>query len=229
MTTYKTFVCFANSRKLAGRCVAGKEWRNKKPGQWLRPISDRQHEEISAYERRYQDGSDPELLDIIKIPLLDPRPRDHQVENHLIDSSQSWEKVGRLEWDALEKWVDSPKILWRNNSSSRAGCNDRVILAEAQACSGSLYLLKLDSMSIQVFAPGASFGDSKRRVQGKFYYNKILYELWITDPLVEKQYLAESDGEYEVGESYVTVSLGEMNKDGYCYKLVAGLVTPDRA
>lgn len=49
----------------------------------------------------------------------------------------------------------------------------------------------------------------------------------MTDPLVERKYLAGSNGEYPIGECFVTVSLGE-SYEGYCYKLVAALITPDR-
>jgi len=36
----RTFVCFANSRKHSGRCVAGKEWLSGRPGEWVRVVSD---------------------------------------------------------------------------------------------------------------------------------------------------------------------------------------------
>ena len=50
----KQIVCFANSRKLGGRCIAGKEWlADGVLGQWIRPVSDREFEEVSAYEQRY--------------------------------------------------------------------------------------------------------------------------------------------------------------------------------
>ena len=34
------------------------------------------------------------------------------------------------------------------------------------------------------------------------------------------------NGEYELGESYLTVSLGEPF-DGYCYKLIAAVIEPN--
>ena len=43
---------------------------------WLRPVSDRENEEVSEYERQYADGSDPRVLDIIDVPLLDAPPKD---------------------------------------------------------------------------------------------------------------------------------------------------------
>ena len=35
------------------------------------------------------------------------------------------------------------------------------------------------------------------------------------------------DGEYRIGEAYVTVSLAEPHEDGYSYKLVAAIIRPD--
>lgn len=49
----------------------------------------------------------------------------------------------------------------------------------------------------------------------------------MTDPVVERKYLVKDDGEYEIGECFLTVSLGEPYK-GDCYKLAAAVITPDR-
>ena len=70
----KRILCLANSRKISGRCVAGREIVNGQPGVWLRPVSDRQHQEISWDERHYEDANDPQVLDIVSLPLIEPRP-----------------------------------------------------------------------------------------------------------------------------------------------------------
>ena len=85
MRGVKRVVCLANSRKLAGRCVAGRKWIDGRPGGWIRPVSNRENQEVSEYERQYEDGSDPRVLDIVDVPLLEPRPLDHQTENWLLD------------------------------------------------------------------------------------------------------------------------------------------------
>jgi hypothetical protein len=81
----KTIVCLANSRKHSGRCVAGIEINDGTLGDWIRPVSDRVSEEVSLEERRYEDGKDTQLLDIVTIEMKRPHPHDCQTENHVID------------------------------------------------------------------------------------------------------------------------------------------------
>lgn len=45
----------------------------------------------------------------------------------------------------------------------------------------------------------------------------------VTDPRIERAYLAKADGDYPFGECYLTVSLGEPFNE-YCYKLVAAVI-----
>lgn len=103
----KRIVCFANSRKLGGRCIAGKEWlTDGVHGQWIRPVSDREFEEVSAYEQRHRNGSDPLVLDVIEVPVLRANPKTFQQENWLIDSTRCWVQAGRIGWDDLSTWID---------------------------------------------------------------------------------------------------------------------------
>ena len=89
--TVKRIVCLANSRKMSGRCIAGKEiLSDGRIGAWIRPVSDRENEEVSEYERQYIDGSDPSVLDAMEIPLIAPRPKDYQRENWLLNPATYW-------------------------------------------------------------------------------------------------------------------------------------------
>jgi hypothetical protein len=94
-----TIVCMANSRKPpSGRCIAGKEIEQGECLRWIRPVSSRPTHEISEEEKRYEDGTQPMLRDIITIPVNEPKPIGHQTENIEIDSNYYWVKNGILPW-----------------------------------------------------------------------------------------------------------------------------------
>src|ERR1044071_1761462 len=96
MSYTKTIVCLANSRKLAGRGVAGKEGDGCRPGRWCRPVSARDRGELTAERWYARSWRDPKLLDLIEVTLSEPRPSGCQSENHLIDTSVRWKYVGRV-------------------------------------------------------------------------------------------------------------------------------------
>jgi hypothetical protein len=169
------------------------------------------------------------VLDILRVPLLEPRPKAYQTENWLLDPEYYWERVGRAAWPDLSGMTDSPASLWANTSSTRQGENDRVAMDEADRLECSLYLLRLPSLSLRIFAPGADFGRPKRRVQASFRYHSSGYKIWVTDPVIEQEYLAKQNDAYDVGECFMVVSLGEPHEDGFAYKLAATIVTPKRA
>jgi len=225
MATTKRIVCLANSRKLYGRCIAGLELVGDRPGSWVRPVSDRPHEEVSEYERQYEDGSDARVLDIIDVPLREPRPKGYQQENWLLDPEECWARAGRFSWADLERLADGSGTLWLNGHHTSSGQNDVIPLDAVAGVASSLTLVHVDSTQLSVFKPGEAFGNPRRRVQARFRFDRHDYALWVTDPIIELAYLSRSDGDYRLGESYLTISLGEpfMNR---CYKLVAAVIEP---
>lgn len=201
-----------------------------KAKRWVRPISGRPSEGVSAVERQYSDRTVPRVLDLMDVPLLEPHPKAYQTENWVIVPKSPWSFVGRISWNQLKTMTDSPTALWVNTSSTLSGQYDRVSLSDAEGLRGSLYLLQLPRLTLRVFAPGVRFNNPTRRVQAGFHYNDVEYRLRVTDPVIEKEYLDRSDGSYFVNGCCITVSLGEPNtKDGFCYKLVASIITPDQA
>jgi len=223
MPIVKRIVCLANSRKTGERCVAGREWNGAGAGVCIRPVSARPHEEVSEHERQYEDGSDPRVLDIIDVPLIALRPRTYQRENWLLDPTRPWVRRGRAGWDDLAGLADAPAVLWRNGFRTHHGSNDRVPQGEAESLTTSLHLLHVSGLLLSVFAPGQEFDNPTRKLYGRFRHAGVDYRLRVTDPIYERAYLAKANGNYMLGECYVTVSLGEP-WEGYCYKLIAAII-----
>ena len=228
MPEVKRIVCLANSRKLHGRCIAGREWIDGRAGRWIRPVSDREHQEVSEYERQYEDGSDPRVLDVIDVPVLEPaKGESYQTENWLLDPVYYWERAGRLSWFDLPALADAVAPLWLDGHSTYHGLNDRIPEELADSAGDSLKLVHVDELDLAVFKPGEAFGNTKRRVLGRFRYAGNAYALWVADPVYERQYLAKLDGDYPIGECFLTVSLGEPF-GGAVYKLIATVITAER-
>lgn len=223
----KTIICFANSRRPPhGRCVAGKEVANGDYGDWIRPVSARATEEISEEEQRYEDGTDPKVLDIIRILFLEPRPTIYQTENHVIDDQDYWEKVDQAGWDdAVEALDQVLGPLWQNVGSTRHGLNDEIPENIACQFSSSLCLIRPDEIEVHVEREGGDFGPPRRRVRASFVLNGIRYKLVVTDPVVERRYLAQPNGSHLIEDAILCISLSGLFH-GYAFKLVATMITP---
>ena len=220
--TTKRIVCLANSRKLGGRCIAGKEIREDgQVGDWIRPVSDRDSQEVSEEERQYENGSDPRVLDVIDVPVLNAQPEDYQQENWLLDPECYWTKIRSVTMNELTQFTDPVAPLWINEHSSGNGMNDRIPIHDARSLNHSLRLIKVDGLELYVSRPG----NYRRSVQGRFRYDGTDYWLRVTDPICKREYLQKPNGNYPIGESFLTVSLGEPFQ-GDAYKLIAAIIEP---
>ena len=201
----KRIVCLANSRKMGGRCVAGKEvLDNRRPGRWVRPVSDREHEEVSVDERRLEHGSEPQVLDVIDVPVLSARPQGYQQENWLLDPTRRWGKVDRIDWNDLPQWA-AGETLWMNGYSSGKGHNDRVPEDLAASLNSSLFLIRADRLQVHI---SYNSENESYQLRGEFRYKRHIYSLRITDPISESR--AEELGSGVVAiddERFLTISL----------------------
>ena len=216
----KRIICLANSRKPGGRCIAGKDWDDR--ASWIRPVSDTEKRSLSESDRHYEGGSEPILLDIISIPMLKPAPLPHQRENHLINSSFYWSKVGKASWTDIALFLESPVSLWANNSQSAGYVSNRV--SESAANGKSLYLVKIASLAV-IVGPKSSY-EEKRVVKGRFIWAGEVYQLHITDPAIEREFILMKDGSYCIDDPTLCISLGDPF-EGFCYKLIAGVIRRD--
>jgi hypothetical protein len=223
MSDFKEFICLANSRKLRGKCVAGKIIEKAKVGQWIRPVSVRDTGELSDRDRRYQDGSDPRIFDIIRAPFVEKQTHKYQSENYVIDDTIYWARVGRASPAQIKASLDVVSgPLWLNKSSSYNGVNDRVLEDEAGG-DGSLKFVTVDDLVIKVAVEGAEFNNARTKVRASFNLTGAHYLLPITDPVMTEKYGGGGEGSYDIGKAFLCISLGEPYS-GYAYKLVAAVV-----
>jgi hypothetical protein len=225
----KILICLANSHKMSERCVAGKEIGANGPGGWIRPVSKRRDRELNPKERCYPDGEEPRLLDLVEVPLLEPRPCHYQTENYLINDRRRWRKVGRMGWKDLPNLVDPVEgVLWFIGYSSHHGKNDRVPEELANRFSHSLLLIHCRDLVATVSTEEKMFAEVKTIVRIRFQHNTEEYCLSVTDPIFRAEHQEKGSGEYPIPEAYLCLSLGDP-LGGHCYKLAASVLTPERA
>lgn len=108
ISSLRRIICLANSWKHGDRCIAGID---VKTGEWIRPITDLEDGRISA-EQRQIDGKEPNLLDILEIPLADMgEDRGFACENRQLLPGR-WRIVGRAKPQDLLPYCRSyPHIL----------------------------------------------------------------------------------------------------------------------
>lgn len=230
MTTTKNIVCLANSWKTGGSCFAGKIC-DSHSSEWIRPVSDRPTHEISIGEQTLDDGTKPQLLDVIAVPLLEHVPTGHQTENYTIVKNQIWERVGRVSLGELHKFLDAPTQLWGTGNSTILGENDQITASEALKMTDSLKLIKPASLTVIINPPYRS--NRHNRIRAEFSYNDIAYNFNLTDPSAKGKYDVDrldtsADAiRYQISSQnvFLCVSLAEEFKaTKHCYKLVAAII-----
>ncbi|MBM3494103.1 MAG: hypothetical protein FJX72_07260 [Armatimonadetes bacterium] len=220
MAEVKRVVCLADSRKDRHRCVAGIEIADGRQVGWIRLVTKHENGVVYERERRYEDGTEPRVLDIMDVPLLESRSMDWQPENWLLDTALPWRKVGHLDWKDLRELTDAAEPLWIDTDGETGCPSDRVRVSEGSGVPNSLRLIYLERLTLYV-----AVEYSKLKTRGILEHAGARYSLVVTDPRYESAYQRQGEGRYEVGESFVTVSLGEPFK-GDCYKLIAAIIEP---
>lgn len=218
MPETKRIVILANSDKPGGRCVAGMEL--SQPPRWIRPVSARTGQELSWDERRYEDQTEPALLDIVDVQVAMHIPATVQQENWLIDSTVRWVKVGQLDESDLGGLVYSEAgSLWKSDGASRNGLRNRFSPMSAVGVNDSLRLLHPTNLRVHV-----ENGWNGRELNGEFTFNASSYKLRITDTSFIGAWAQVAHGIYPIADAYITVSVTEPFTDGNHYKVIAAII-----
>lgn len=221
MSSVKRIICLANSKKEGESCIAGIDIDT---GKWVRPVCDSLYPKdgrVPKYICRV-DGREPELLDILEIPLADTGNNfDFESENLSILKGE-WKVVGKAKVQDIIQYCDDGTIL--HNSSKL------VYLKYLQSLPldkrKTLQLINVVSLSIK----------SRRTSRGGIQWlgtivsssGKKLVDIPITDPVFVKKI---ESGYQSNGNYLITMSLGMPYKpdnwDGDeepCWKLIAGVI-----
>ena len=213
-------VCLANSRKYGGRCVAGRKLSGDSAGEWIRPVSGAENGELHPNAISFGNGEMPALGDILRIGIGGAGNRGYQRENRRI-ASAPWRREGVFPTHRLDTLLDSPDTLWINGHGTAEGTNDRVPAELARTrVTHSLVFIRPDDFAIHV----RRGSNGLKQVRAGFAYNGEAYLLPVTDEIVENAFMPRDFGSYPIpGTIYACISLGEPY-EGFCYKLVAGVM-----
>ncbi|NBD18511.1 MAG: hypothetical protein GVY04_20980 [Cyanobacteria bacterium] len=217
MSSLKRIVCLANSWKLEERCIAGIDINS---GRWVRPVCDSLYPQDGRVPKfvRTVESREPELLDILQIPLAETGcDFSFECENLSVMSGK-WKIEGKLQPDQLIAYCrDFPHIL--HNSSKYVNPSYLKTLPFHQR--RTLQLVQTSSLSV-------TQKNSGWRGSFKTTTGQVLRDAKITDPVFTQKLEA---GYEPTGNYMVTVSLGmpwapSNNWEGEapCWKLIAGVI-----
>ena len=209
----KDIIILAKSTKhYPSYCIAGIDVNS---GEWVRPISDDAEREgaVPPDDVVYEDGSEVNVLDIVRISFIQAFPSNAQPENILYDNTIYWEKIGEttIEEVAMNFGLDNRDFIFSNTKKD---------LVEDELPRASLMLVKIQNPYIVV----KTF--EKKKIQICFDYNNRHYDyIRVEDTDIVEEYNRYNDGTYYLpNELYAVFSLTDKYyiTDKY-YKMLAKL------
>lgn len=217
-------LCLANSLKHRGRCVAGIDLET---GEWIRPVAGTTHGELHPEHYMLRAGGVPRVLDVIRMPLERAAPLTHQPENWLIAASP---------WQLVQRPLASQRMALLHSHLSAGpklfgDSGHRIALRDLEERPATASLALIEPEGLQWFVERSQY--NAKRPRAHFALGNAFYDLPVTDPawmpafreLDHGLHPARACGLPSDGKLLLTISLGdEFEADGYCYKLVAGLV-----
>ncbi len=232
----KRIVILANSIKNQNRCIAGRElWYSQGRhtlGKWVRPVSGEGKGEIALQQSALPDGTQPAVLDIVDVPLLEHANDPTQPENWRLATDKPWRRVTTVPAVPLPLLREEPAHLWIEFSQE----TDR-ISAAAVAGSGeqaSLFLIQPRKFRLVArLERDGPAGKEHRRRRAVFEFGRERYNLSVTDPTVDARYLdpfpTPNEGPRKVelpcGDNcLLCVSRTPVFDDGCHYKVVASVI-----
>ena len=218
-------ICLANSYKRRGRCIAG--IRTDERG-WIRPHAHTTYGELYPEHYLLNDGSEPRILDLVRINFESSQPQPHQPENWRI-ANDPWRLISRpapaFLAILLSNLVEGPAIF---------GDTDRRIHVrsfDANPARSSLALV--EPSQLQWSVERSSY--NSRQPRACFRLQGARYNLPVTDPHFVRILSQLDCGRHEVAACglrqdqrvLLVIGLSEVfppEEGYYCYKIVVGIL-----
>lgn len=212
----RQLVILADSYRDGERCIAGIDVQT---GQWVRPVSNLP-KKLVTFDMRNIDGREPELLDIVQMPLENTGPDEGcQPENRLLKSGR-WHKVGALSVEQVKKYCENTETLLHNDDDHIDAAYFEGIPKDQWK---SLQLIKSTNI---LFYPTIKLSGRKGwRALFQYGQDKTI-DLVVTDPRAIQRL---NDGARIGDDCLLTISLTapwirDNTPSRDCYKLVAGVI-----
>ncbi|MEN6620704.1 MAG: hypothetical protein ABFD50_04010 [Smithella sp.] len=219
---HKTVILLAKSAKKLHYCVAGID---NQTGEWIRIISNKPHIQhaVTVDDMRYEDETDPKLLDIIKITCKEHCPNYYQQENYIFDDSFYWEKVGQATFQRVISLHPLEQESYIFYNSERYVTEEFIKQLPISQCR-SLTIIKPRNVVLSV-----KHWPERVTVQASFEYEGKYYnDISVKDPEYEIPFKQYADGNYSLNNQKAFVlSLADPYQKGnsiYHYKIVATII-----
>jgi hypothetical protein len=220
MSSLKRIVCLANSWKHEERCIAGIDLET---GKWIRPVCDRLHPADGKIPKsvRLIDGKEPQLLEILGIPLDDTGDDfGFACENRSILPGP-WQRLGHLHpTDLIDYCQDFPQILHTSTNFVQPAWLKTRPLPQRR----TLQLVEVEHFAISE----STLGSQGWRGILKTTSGQLLKGAKITDPVFAKKL---GLGHPLPDRCFTTISLSmpwtfgdQTPGDAVCWKLIAGVI-----
>jgi hypothetical protein len=221
MPSLKRIVCLANSWKLEERCIAGIDLLT---GKWVRPVCEDLYPEDGRVPKsiRLVGVREPELLDILEIPLADTGNNfDFECENLSILAGE-WKYLGKAQPLDLLKYCGNFTQILHNESKY---VNPSYLRKRPSPQRRTLQLVQVEDFTVEQRT--SSKGKAEWRGTIQTVNGQSLAGAKITDPVFVERL---NTGYCPESTYLVTVSLSipwappEWDGEHPCWKLIAGVI-----
>lgn len=215
MTATMDVICLGVGHWDGGLTVVG---HRADGGGWVRLVAPERAETVACEHAELTGGGRPQPLDVLRVPVGEAAPMQHQQENVRLPTG-AWSRVDRRDAAAVATWLDDPRALGRRTDSSGDGQNDRIPELYTLFMAQSVALVRPDEAQLTRIAPTRATPTGTRVI---FQLDGRRYNLPVTDAAVL------ADGGPAHGTAWTApllcVVISAPAHEGYSYRHVAGLI-----